>query len=183
MVYKAALPDKNLAPYDGSFESKEYKKFPIVGVNLEQAQNYCRWLTMLENEKLKKKGKPSVADYRLPSEVEWVYASFGGLDPNKIEKPAITALSEVVVEKTNEFGLIDMYDNVSEWTWTYFDPVVYLNNLQNYPTEKMDQIVVKGNNYKDSAKSGKLILNGNKSYDYVGFRWVRTYLGDQYGKN
>ena len=58
-----------------------------------------------------------------------------------------------------------------------------MNTLQNYPTEKMDQIVVKGNNYKDSAKSGTLILNGNKSYDYVGFRWVRTYLGDQYGKN
>jgi formylglycine-generating enzyme required for sulfatase activity len=183
MVYKAALPDMNLAPYHGYFESREYKKFPIVGVSLEQAQNYCKWLTMSENEKFKKKGKPPVADYRLPSEVEWVYASFGGMDPTKIEKPAITPLSEVVNEKTNDFGLIDMYDNVSEWTYTYFDPELYMSEIQNSPAERIDQIVVKGNNYKDSAKSGSLILDGNDSYDYVGFRWVRTYLGDQYGKD
>lgn len=182
-VYEAALPDTEKAPYIGYFESKDYKKFPVVGVNLEQAQNYCRWLTNTENYRLKKKGKPPVSDYRLPTEVEWIYASFGGMNPDEIEIPEISPLSEIVLEKINEFGLIDMYDNVSEWTCTYFDPEVYMNELQNYPTDKMDQIIVKGNNYKNSAKNGKLILNGNDSYDYVGFRYARTYLGDQYGKN
>jgi len=40
---------------------------------------------------------------------------------------------------------------------------------------------VRGENYKKELTNDKLILNGNDAYDYVGFRYVRTYMGEQYG--
>jgi formylglycine-generating enzyme required for sulfatase activity len=81
----------------------------------------------------------------------------------------------------NDWGLIFMYCNVSEWTNTSFDPDLYLNELHNYPLKNFDRIVVRGENYKKELTNDKLILNGNDAYDYVGFRYVRTYLIEQYG--
>ena len=76
-----------------------------------------------------------------------------------------------------------MLGNVSEWTYTSFDPAKYMNTLQNAPISLDDKIVVRGNNYKNSVADEKIILNGTASYDYVGFRYVRSYLGENYGKN
>ena len=76
-----------------------------------------------------------------------------------------------------------MSGNVSEWTNTSFDPEKYMTILQNPPNSQVDKIIARGNNYKNSAVNDKLILNGADSYDYVGFRYVRSYLGQKYGKN
>jgi formylglycine-generating enzyme required for sulfatase activity len=181
--YETVMPNIDKAPYKDYFLNKKYTDFPVVGVSFQQAVNYCKWLTRVENQKLKSKGKPPVQNYRLPSEVEWVYASFGGISPDKITIPKVTDLSKTSANPPNEWGLYNMFGNVSEWTYTLFDPDKYLLVLQNSPTTRVDQMIVRGNNYKNSLNSGKLILNGADSYDYVGFRYVRSYLGAKYGKN
>jgi len=76
-----------------------------------------------------------------------------------------------------------LYDNVSEWTSSCFDEAKYMQHPDNTADNQIDNIIVKGKNYKNSMKKDKLVLNGNESYDYVGLRYVRTYLGDKYGKN
>jgi formylglycine-generating enzyme required for sulfatase activity len=181
--YQASLPDINKAPLKDYFSNKKYFDFPVVGVSFKQAMDYCKWLTAVENQKLKSKGKPPVQDFRLPSEVEWVYASFGSKDPVVPPIPKSAELSKVSANKPNDWGLYNMFSNVSEWTYTSFDSGKYLMAVQNFPTSDFDKIVVRGNNFKESLINDKLILNGADSYDYIGFRYVRSYLGSKYGKN
>lgn len=187
-VYEAALPDKAKGAFENYFDNKEFLKYPIVGITLEQAKNYCQWLTRVENQKLKDEGMPPVANYRIPTEVEWIYASFGGVDPNEIKKIEVLGLYEIKKgefdkDGFNNWGLLSMFDNVSEWTNSYFDSEKYMNELPDNVNGNFDQIIVKGNNYKNTAIDEKMILKGDQAYDYVGFRYVRTYLGKQYGKN
>jgi formylglycine-generating enzyme required for sulfatase activity len=181
--YESAVPDPDKAPFKDYFLDKKYSDFPVVGVSFQQAVNFCKWKTKLENQKLLSKGKFPVQNYRIPSEVEWVYASFGGQKPDETPNPQTTNLSKVSANKTNGWGLYNMPANVSEWTSTAFDPETYLNKVQNFPGAGPDKIVVRGNNYKNSVTDDKIILNSADSYDYVGFRYVRTYLGQKYGKN
>ncbi len=181
-VYKAALPNFDNAPYKGYFVKDEYKSYPMVGVSLLQAQNYCRWKTRKENQELKREGKHIIADYRIPTEAEWVFASFGGLKPDEIIKPENPGLIEIrrgrsIKKDLNDFGLIYMFSNISEWTNTAFEAKEYLNKVQIYPDKNPENIVVRGDNFKKELINDKLILNGNNSYEYVGFRYVRSYLG------
>jgi formylglycine-generating enzyme required for sulfatase activity len=181
--YQAALPDVAKAPLKDYFSNKKYADFPVVGVTFKQAMNYCKWLTTIENQKLKSKGKPPVQNYRIPSEVEWVYASFGGKVTSGASIPKTAELSKVSANKPNDWGLYNMSSNVSEWTYTSFDPGKYMLLVQNPPASDFDKIIVRGYNFKESLVNDKLILNGSYSYDYVGFRYVRSYLGPKYGKN
>lgn len=183
LSYESALPNRDKAPFNDYYSNKKYSDFPVVGISLQQAQNFCKWKTRVENQKLKVKGKPPVLDYRIPTEVEWVYASTGGKNPGEIPIPKTTELSKISVNKPNDWGLYNMSGNVSEWTNTSFDPGKYMAVLQNPPTSQVDKIIARGNNFKNSAVSDKLILDGADSYDYVGFRYVRSYLGQKYGKN
>jgi formylglycine-generating enzyme required for sulfatase activity/beta-lactamase regulating signal transducer with metallopeptidase domain len=183
LFYQTALPDVGKAPFKDYFSDKKYSDFPVVGVSFNQAKNFCKWLTTVENQKLKSKGKPPVQNFRIPSEVEWVYASFGSKDPVVPSIPKSTELSKVSANKPNDWGLYNMFSNVSEWTNTSFDPGKYMTAVQNYPTSDFEKIIVRGNNFKESLINDKLILNGADSYDFIGFRYVRSYLGSKYGKN
>ncbi len=183
LFYETVLPNFSKAPIKDYFVNKKYLDFPVVGISLQQAVYFCKWMTNKENQKLKSKGKPPVLDFRIPSEIEWVYASFGGKDPEEIPVPKITELSKVSVNKPNYWGLYNMSSNVSEWTYTSFDPAKYMMVLQNSPDSNADYIIARGGNYKNSLINDKLILDGSDSYDCVGFRYVRSYLGQKYGKN
>ena len=178
-VYKAAQPNVDKAPYENYYSDKKYQNYPVVGINLEQAQNYCKWKTFAENQKLKFQGKNPIHNYRIPTDVEWVYASFGGMKPDMIERPKISGLNKVGSGKPNNWGLWNMFDNISEWTYTAFDPEKYMTELTNYPKNSNEKVIVLGNNYKNILDSGKIILNDRDSYEYVGFRYVRTYGGQQ----
>jgi hypothetical protein len=180
--YETALPNFSKAPFKDYFVNKKFLDFPVVGISLKQAVNFCKWMTNKENQKLKSKGRPPVLDFRIPTEVEWVYASFGGKNPGEAPVPNITELSRVSVNKPNGWGLYNMTSNVSEWTYTSFDPAKYMMELQNSPGQIMDNVIVRGENYKGTLLNDKLVLNGSDSYDNVGFRYVRTYLGQKYGK-
>jgi formylglycine-generating enzyme required for sulfatase activity len=181
-VYAAALPDMGKAPFKDYFSDRKYSDFPVVGVSFQQAVSFCKWKTRVENQKLLSKGKFPVQGYRIPTEVEWVYASFGGKNPDEIQLLQTKELTKISANKPNGWGLYNMAGNVSEWTSTVFDPEEYLNSLQVFPKSGTENIVVRGNNYRNSGVDDKIVLNGTNSNDYVGFRYVRSYLGKNYGK-
>ena len=93
----------------------------------------------------------------------------------------------------NEYGLYDMAGNVAEWTITAYDPSAYvfshdMNPYYNYNATPDDPAVMKrkvirGGSWKDVAY---FLQVSTRAYEYqdstksfIGFRCVRSYLGDQ----
>jgi formylglycine-generating enzyme required for sulfatase activity len=203
------LPDNSKTPYKNYFISKKYQDYPIVGITLTQARRFCNWKTNSENKYLASQGKPPIHDYRIPLEAEWIYASFGGEQPDKIIKPKISDLTKIGSEKPNNWGLYNMFDNVSEWTSDILNPnfriaghgpgtptiqkrdisdsISTWNTISVEPGQFMNyldsletgQAIVKGNSYRNLANDENQILESSNSYDYVGFRYVRSYRGKQ----
>jgi formylglycine-generating enzyme required for sulfatase activity len=97
---------------------------PAVGVNWNEAEAYCRWLS-----------EDTKRAFRLPTEAEWERAarggqeaaaypwgneppserSFIGVDPETGGPPAVG------VNEPNGFGLYDMSEGVHEWCSDYYD--------------------------------------------------------------
>jgi len=92
----------------------------------------------------------------------------------------------------NEFGLYDMAGNVAEWTITAYDPSAYvfshdMNPYYNYNAKPDDppvlkRKVVRGGSWKDIARYLQVSTRDYEYQDtaksYIGFRCVRSYLGD-----
>jgi formylglycine-generating enzyme required for sulfatase activity len=114
---------------------------PVLGVDWDDAIEYCNWLS--EKEGLTPcysgKGKVTQCDfsasgYRLPTEGEWEFAARGGIqskgyyfsgsdDPDQVAWYADNAAggAHPVGEKTpNELGLYDMCGNRFEWCWDWY---------------------------------------------------------------
>ena len=213
--YKLLLPNFDKAPFENYFTNKKYKDFPVVGISYKQAAVFCAWKTKEEKNKLPKNRRKFFPDYRLPLETEWIYASFGGIRPEQIELPEISALTKVSAGKPNDWGVYHAFDNISEWTANKLvkELDAYVKNESNYTimapgwkiwsemnytdsiTGKEMKIVnatrylqsdiepqykiVRGNNYKDLVPDGSTALDYHQSFDYVGFRYVRSYMGIQ----
>lgn len=93
----------------------------------------------------------------------------------------------------NEFLLYDMAGNVAEWTITAYDPSAYvfshdLNPYYNYNASPddppvMKRKVVRGGSWKDVARYLQVSTRDYEYQDtaksYIGFRCVRSYLGNQ----
>jgi len=93
----------------------------------------------------------------------------------------------------NEWGLYDMAGNVAEWTANAYDESDYVFSHDLNPDYKynakpddppvMKRKVIRGGSWKDIAY---FIQTGTRSYEYqdtakayIGFRCVRSYLGNQ----
>ncbi|HTL81938.1 MAG TPA: SUMF1/EgtB/PvdO family nonheme iron enzyme [Bacteroidia bacterium] len=75
------------------FESTKYNDFPVVNIPRKGAELYCEWLTTSLQDAVKKrevkltKEFPVINDFRLPCDVEWIYAARGGHDSLNIKYP------------------------------------------------------------------------------------------------
>jgi formylglycine-generating enzyme required for sulfatase activity len=65
------------------FRHPAYRDYPVVGINYEQAINYCNWLNEHYKENLADK-KIKKIQFRLPTEEEWEIAARGGLPEGTI---------------------------------------------------------------------------------------------------
>lgn len=186
-----------------------YDQYPVVGINWIAAKYFCEWRTDFMNVYRILNNEPVNPDFRLPSEAEWEYAARGGRDMAKYPwgnpyvrnsrgcmlanfKPgrgnyyddgyAYTA--PVGEYFPNDYGLVDMAGNVSEWTQDAFNPasvplVWDLNPEYKDPNEKRK--VIRGGSWKDVAY---YLESGTRAFEYedaarayIGFRCAMTHLG------
>jgi formylglycine-generating enzyme required for sulfatase activity len=122
-------------PHKNYFDGPDH---PADSVTWEQADAFCRWLTMRFHEINE---FPSACDeVRLPYEAEWEYACRAGTDTEFWNGDGDLALSEIgwfdgnsgnhtrpVASRgnLNGFGLYDMHGNVWEWCQDRWDEEAY----------------------------------------------------------
>jgi hypothetical protein len=161
---------------------------PVVGVDWEDAEAYCHWLTeqekqvassnqwQLQKEDDTKGNFASSVVYRLPLEEEWEWAASGGkrkfpwgdTPPQKkhanFNEP-LQGLSPVNAhpEGATPEGVMDMAGNIWEWTATWWD-------------EKKEQRVLRGGacfNEESALRCTARHGNYKKPWRFVGFRVAR----------
>lgn len=148
------------------FTSGAYATFPVVNVDWDQASAYCTWL-----------GK------RLPTREEWeIAASIAPLtqrhfrypwgdrfEPNFVNggdaaRSDTRAVGDFHPAGDSSFGLRDAAGNVAEWT-------------ASPSAEKIDNFVVKGGSYRDSAERLRLDIQDElvrtTTAPWLGFRCAR----------
>lgn len=168
------------------FQHPAYLNYPVVGINYEQVQGFCRWMATYLN----KKDPSKKVEVRLPTETEWenaasnntsrLYAWEGslllndkgkakanfvlgkgdymGLSGGSKDEADITA--SVKSYKPNELGLYNMSGNVAEMV--------------------AEKGIVKGGSWKDRGDNLQIKKNGRllKASSEVGFRFVVQVIKD-----
>ena len=177
-----------------------YQDYPVVGVSWTQAVAFCNWRTHYKNSYQKKKNKPLVNNFRLPTEAEWEYAARGGIPsgtypwgspyllndrgcflanfkPIRGDYSADQAMYAVEAKSylPNDFNLYNMAGNVSEWTESSYDPGAYeyVSSLNpNMSLENETRKVVRGGSWKDVAY---FLRVSSRDYEYQDT--ARSYIG------
>ncbi|MDR1553677.1 MAG: SUMF1/EgtB/PvdO family nonheme iron enzyme [Prevotellaceae bacterium] len=151
------------------FWHPSYNDYPVVGISWQQALAYCNFRTETE---VRYKGEMP-HNYRLPTEVEWEYASRGGLpmqtypwggpytanrngcylanfkpQRGKYDLDGGVRTLPVGSYEPNDFGLYDMAGNVAEWTNNAYDENAYsfyhdLSPTYSYNAKKSDPPALK----------------------------------------
>jgi sulfatase modifying factor 1 len=162
------------------FWHRAFSDYPVVGVSWHQAKAFAHWRTKYKNDyNRSRKNKPSVSNFRLPTEAEWEYAARGGLQsatypwggpyivndrgcflanfkPNRGDYAADMALYTVEAKsyEPNDYGLYNMAGNVAEWTESAYDKGSYefVSSMNpNLSSVKNNRKVVRGGSWKDVA--------------------------------
>lgn len=171
--------NEHLKPFEIVYHThKAYEDYPVVNISKEGAKLYCEWMNKrFENSKY---GEHFHINFRLPQEVEWVYAAQGGnknaiygwgsneLTNNKGQfyanfkktQPAIGEVSLMAPVHSyypNEYGIYNLSGNVAEYTATTGS--------------------IKGGAWKDGIEALDIFNKNNyeeQSSPYIGFRPVIT---------
>ncbi len=133
--YKFTIPDNAVwkEVYQTDFTTKTIKNdkldFPIIGINYEQAVEYCNWRTKLVNKKYK---SHFVIEYRLPTESEFNDALKLEKEVNYKHFDTKYHLYHVKTKNKND-GPVNLSTNVSEMTDEVGKALGgnFVNNIQN----------------------------------------------------
>ncbi len=184
------------------FWHRAYAKYPVVGINWNQATAFAHWRTKIRNDYLssRKKRKSTVGRFRLPTEVEWEYAARGGLEsgiypwggpyltddrgcfmanfkPKRGDYATDSALYTVEADsfEPNDYGLYNMSGNVSEWTNSTYTKSTYefMSTVNpNFDNSNDTHKVIRGGSWKDVAYYLRV---ASRDYEYADS--ARSYLG------
>jgi formylglycine-generating enzyme required for sulfatase activity len=182
--YKSALPDttvwldlkKNGVFYsEYYFRHRDFKMFPVVGINIEQAKQYCLWRL----ERIQEISTDTVYYIiKLPNINEWELAAAGGLDVEKYPfgyKSIKTKKNELKFLVRENFILND-YQRRFEIENYYGIPNKYgcINLIGNVAEMVMEKNISKGGSWFHSIEEAEILKN--ILYDspkfWLGFRCV-----------
>ena len=157
----------------------EVINLPVNRVSWLDAVEFCKALTVLAKDS---GSLPKNHEFRLPTEVEWEYASRAGTttdyyfgdDPAELHEHAwylvnsIRRVHPVKLKLPNPWGLYDMYGNVREWVGNSF-----VNTLLD-DTEQDEFRICRGGSYMKKASGCKSSSRDTQSlfhrYRNLGFR-------------
>lgn len=169
--------DSTKFPYKDYFSNKKYDDYPVVGISQRQANFYCIWKTQMENTRLEKQGKPFAHDYRLPTEAEWAYVASKAMINKKLSVTDNDVINPSISGNVNDWGLYNLTGNVSEWTAS-----CHQNKCSKVDTIAInrDLKIVRGGSWKTNSNADERnVLDQNTKEDYIGFRIVRSYIGEK----
>jgi len=172
-------------------QGKDTGRFPVESVSWDEAREFCNKLTMMEAGR--------GIRYRLPTEAEWEYACradtstpfyFGrvlnGRAANvdgefpygtRVKGPSLGRTTHVgSYDRPNAFGLYDMYGNVDEWCWDWYDDDYYQNSPESDPLgpSSGSHRVFRGGSWaflQTSADRGN--AEPSRRHGHLGFRIVQ----------
>ena len=169
----------------------EGDNYPAVSVSWDDATEFCKKLTALEQNS----GKLSANQtYRLPTEAEWEYAcragtttaySCGNAESSLGEYAwyddnSDSELHEVATKKPNPWGLFDMHGNVWEWCEDWYEESLSGGNDPKGPSAGSDRVLRGGRWAYDASdcRSACRSISSSPTYrgNYYGFRIVRVLL-------
>lgn len=187
-------PDSKIVLTDGKYCSvKGYEDYPVVLVSWWGANSYCKWLTAYVNKQREEKGLYHVANYRLPSEFEWMVTSNANgtyrypveaICDSTNDANIISNAHDIKQDKVNVSGVAGINENVYEWTYEDFYKAKYIMDFSMstaYYSEETDDAVVRKHAYMGEHSCGRVSRNKDGFYSDTGFRIVQTYLGRSMG--
>jgi formylglycine-generating enzyme required for sulfatase activity len=157
---------------------------PVINITWSDAKRYVNWLSRVTGQ-----------TYRLLTEAEWEYVaragnqalySFGNDDEGMLkdfawfEGNAEGHTHPVKGKRANQFGLNDVYGNVSEWVED-----CYAQDYRNahpdgsaWTAQNCGRRVVRGGSFQDRARALRSSARDWSAFDkgekYIGFRVART---------
>jgi formylglycine-generating enzyme required for sulfatase activity len=166
--YQAFVKDaKYKAPshWSGENFSEELAAHPVVNVNWEDADAYCKWLTQKLQEANQLRADESI---RLPTEAEWEKAARGtdaryypwgnDWDKNKCNSSEggtkhTTPVGKYSPAGDSPYGAADMAGNVWEWCADTYDENYYQNSPRENPlnTSSGKARVLRGGSWDDES--------------------------------
>lgn len=183
-------PDSRIHGGTGRYYVEEkYERHPMVHVSWLGAVAFCKWLS-----------KQTGYQFRLPSEVEWEYASraagqgeglyAGFKDIDKTAwyvKNSGHSTHTVGEKKSNPLGIFDMSGNVWEWCLDVYDseayryhggrnPVYLASNADIYKDTESLRVLRGGSWFSDARycrSSARSWGNPDSRGRYIGYRIVR----------
>ncbi|HVP21212.1 MAG TPA: SUMF1/EgtB/PvdO family nonheme iron enzyme [Anaerolineaceae bacterium] len=157
------------------------EEFPVVGVSLQDAITFIKWMNGLFNR-----------DYRIPTEAEWEKAARGpdgrvypwgdDFDPwrcntDESGKRAPSPIGSYSPGGDSQYGVTDMAGNVWEWTISQFMPYPYNPNDGREVRKPTTKLAVRGGAWYYSRKLARCASREGVLADYVsgslGFRLCR----------
>ncbi len=183
------------------FWHRAFADYPVVGVSWKQARAFAHWRTKIKNDYNRtRKNKPSVSNFRLPTEAEWEFAARGGLasatypwgshytlndegcflanfKPQRGDYASDLALYTVEAKsyEPNDYGLYNMAGNVAEWTESSYDPGAYdyvASFNPNVSIQSNKRKVIRGGSWKDVAY---FLRVSARDFEYADS--TRSYIG------
>ncbi len=152
---------------------------PVVGVSWHDAIAYCRWLSVMTDER-----------FRLPTEAEREYAARGGLEgvdwpwggaspAERSELALVAALEQPHAPSlacANGYGLLCTADNVHEWCSDWYAPAYYERSPAETPRGPRSgtRRSSRGGSWRHQVKftrlSARSSLDPTSKYNDYGFR-------------
>ena len=173
-----------------------FNKYPVVGINWNQANAFCDWRTTVWKAERQKQRMYTESRFRLPTEEEWEWAARGGRNespypwggpyiinkkgcylanfkPQRGNYAADGGLYTVPVDwyAANDFGLKNMAGNVSEWTES-----AYFGGTYNQMADINPSVVynVQANEARDRPYMARKVVRGGSWRDVAYFLQVST---------